>query len=91
MIDLWIFVWPLKKKKSFSFADFVYPICLPAESSNEEDMWITGWGKTETGGLFTPDAIIIFLVKSFYFSDEQQDENESIGSQIRHIEMHRKI
>lgn len=33
---------------NFFFAEFVYPICLAKAETQETEMWLSGWGKTET-------------------------------------------
>ena len=34
-------------KQAAKFTDFVSPICLATELSQENDMWLAGWGRTE--------------------------------------------
>lgn len=34
-------------KEAVKFSEFVYPICLASDLSNENEMWLSGWGKTE--------------------------------------------
>ncbi|KAB0790344.1 hypothetical protein PPYR_15289 [Photinus pyralis] len=39
----------LPLKEPAEFTEFVYPICLATELSQENEMWLAGWGRTETG------------------------------------------
>lgn len=39
----------LPLKQAAEFTQFVYPICLATKLSQESEMWLAGWGKTENG------------------------------------------
>jgi len=35
-------------KKAVKFTEWVYPICLAQQPSSEREMWLSGWGRTDT-------------------------------------------
>lgn len=41
---------PLKTRVTYT--NYIRPICLLRQPSNQKTMWISGWGRTETGRLF---------------------------------------